>query len=224
MENMLVSDHYLGARGKHYCETQSPAESLGHRFQAEFFRPYVGPEDCVLDLGCGKGGLARHLPCRRIDGFDVNVETLKCASVWYHQTFSEYSGPAERAYDVVVSNHCLEHIPSPLAALRMVYKWLRPSGRAVFIVPHDCLSSHQSESDVADRDHHLYTWTPRTLGNLFQEAGFVVERSTALRSAYSPRLFRLHQLRWIGPWSRKCLCSVLHRAQVLCVGQKPGDR
>jgi len=221
MKDMLVSGHYLRARGRLYSDQQRTAECIGYKLQSEFFKPFISPQDCVLDFGCGKGGLARQLQCRRIDGFDVNLYALTFARKHYRETFSEYHMPLVGVYDVVVSNHCLEHIPSPLSALRFVHSWLKPNGIAVFIVPHDCITRYQSKFDIDDPDHHLYTWTPRTLCNLFKETGFEVGQCSVLKSAWHPKLFRIHKLPWIGQLSRRMLCYVLKRPQILCIARKP---
>jgi len=220
MTDPLIATHYVGNNGRSYAEILLPPDSLGYKLQAEFFLPFIKLQDVVLDFGCGKGGLANQLQCTRIDGFDVNSNVLATADRFYQKTFSKYEEPSHNFYDVIVSNHCLEHIPSPLVALNFVYKWLKPGGKAIFVVPHDCLSRHTGKYSLNDKDHHLYTWSPRALGNLFSEAGFEVLQCEVLRSAWSRKLFPIHKLPVIGPVSRRILCYLLNRPQILCVSRK----
>jgi len=217
-----TSDHYLGEKGRRYAEACGGPIDIGCRLQAEFFQPFITSDDVVLDFGCGKGGIASLIECKRIDGFDINPHQLKYARQYCFATFSNYNEPAKDFYDVVISNHALEHAPSPLLSLGKVREWLKPVGRAVFVVPHDCVQDrHQRRFDPADHDHHLYTWTARSLANLFSEAGFEIELCKVLRSAWHPRLFRIHQIPFIGPLSRWLVYYTLKRPQILCVSRKP---
>ncbi len=219
--NPQSSEHYLGSKGRRYAETGYLPEGLGHRLQAEFFRPFVGPDSNVLDFGCGKGGIASHLDCKRLDGFDVNPYQLEYARRVFFKTYSDYDQPPVAFYDVIYSNHVLEHVLSPLFAMKKVYQWLKPQGIAVFIVPHDCIGNrHQCNFVSSDRNHHLFTWTPLSLGNLFTEAGLQVQRCCVLKTAWHPKLFAIHQAPLIGPLSRRLVCSLLKRYQILCVGKK----
>jgi SAM-dependent methyltransferase len=217
---LIVSKHYLGDRGKKYSQGNS-VRYLGHKLQAEFFQPFIQDGQVVLDLGCGKGALASYIKCSRIDGLDVNPHQLKVASQYLTAAYSEYSDVPLSFYDVVYSNHALEHVRSPMVALENVLRWLKPGGIAVFIVPHDCVcDSKQAHWDANDFAHHLYTWTPRSFANLFKEAGFVVEQCKVLKSAWHPKLFWLHRIPAVGRLSRRFLSWVLHSRQVLCVARK----
>lgn len=221
MKSEYVSDHYLASKGKRYAERYARTRDAGHKLQSAFFRPYVSLNDRVLDFGCGQGGIGVHLPCRRLDGFDVNPHQLEAARRHYSSVFFDYSQPPLGFYDVVYSNHVLEHIPAPLLALTKVYEWLRPGGKALFVVPHDSIrDKHQAYYDEDDPDHHFCTWTPRSLGNLFSEAGFQVEVCKLLRSAWHPRLLKVHQLPMVGPLSRRVVCHLLKRTQVFCASTK----
>lgn len=219
--HLNVSRHYLGENGMRYSRGNS-VRYLGHQLQAEFFQPFIRPEDVVLDLGCGKGGVASYIRCFRIDGLDVNPHQLCVAKQYLERAFSNYEDVPASYYDLVYSNHALEHIPFPLDALKNVSNWLRPGGKTVFIVPHDCIGdSRQKRWQADDFARHLYTWTPRSLANLFMEAGFTVEKCTILKSAWHPRFFWMHKIPLVGRLSRRVLSLVLHSRQVLCVAVKP---
>ena len=48
---------------------------------------------------------------------------------------------------------------------------MKPGGKVVFIVPCESISYSYQPGDM---NHHLYSWSPMCLGNLFTEAGFSV--------------------------------------------------
>ena len=113
----------------------------GHRQTYAFIRRHARPRGRMLDLGCGDGGL---LWLARRDGWDVRgVELYPEQSALVRSRLGfpvdtsdilSYTGePA--AWDVVVLTHVLEHLPDPLAALRKIRDFLKPTGVAVLEFP-----------------------------------------------------------------------------------------
>jgi SAM-dependent methyltransferase len=84
--------------------------------------------------------------------------------------------------DVVISNHALEHTLAPLDELRELRRVLKPGGRLVLWLPLDDWRTQRRLR--ADRNHHLYTWTPLLLRNLLEEAGFEVRRCRVVSHAW----------------------------------------
>lgn len=103
-----------------------------------------GPEDAVLDLGAGTGGLGLLLPpCRKLVCVDVSREMIrlgrdKLASrpdvTWIRSDLLEYLGGAAEPFDVAVSTYAVHHLlPEEKAALFRALAGRLPSGgRAVF--------------------------------------------------------------------------------------------
>lgn len=44
---------------------------------------------------------------------------------------------AENTYDMIICNHVLEHIPDDTAAMKEIYRVLKPGGQAILQVPYD---------------------------------------------------------------------------------------
>jgi SAM-dependent methyltransferase len=108
---------------------------------------------------------------------------------------------ADDAFDVVVCNHVMEHIPDDRAALREIRRILAPGGWGLLMTPIVVESTVEdpSETDPAERlrrfgqaDHvRRYGWD---YVDRLREAGFEVE-VLRLEEQLSPRAVERHRLR-----------------------------
>jgi SAM-dependent methyltransferase len=147
----------------------------------------VRPKDTVIDFGCGSGALLDLLPAGRKLGVEVSEQARQLArSRGYEVYTSSAELPAEIA-DVVISNHALEHTLHPRAELAELHRSLRPGGTFVLWLPLDDWRVQRSPSPDLDKDHHLYTWTPRLIGNLLRESSFNVGSAKVVSDAWPPR-------------------------------------
>jgi SAM-dependent methyltransferase len=111
----------------------------------------VGPDETVLDIGCGVGRLTRVLAARaaRVQGIDVSAEMLErargnlaaCGNVTLHLGDGRSLAPiADESVDGVVSLVVFQHIPDPaitLGYVREIGRVLRAGGWAAFQVSND---------------------------------------------------------------------------------------
>jgi 2-polyprenyl-3-methyl-5-hydroxy-6-metoxy-1,4-benzoquinol methylase len=226
-ENAItVSAHYAGNAGAQYVlGRQSDPHQLGYRINSAYFEPYLKSSDVILDFGCGNGGMLRVLRehVSRADGLEVNphaAELAKEAQANIYTSLDEL--PDFQVYDAIVSNHVLEHVrdvPSTLERLRMT---LKQSGLLLVKVPiDDWRAGHQRKWSGADRDHHLQTWTPRLMGNVLCEAGYVPLTIDIVVSAWHPKLFFLTRLGLakVAFWG----LAVLKRRRELFVVARPAN-
>jgi hypothetical protein len=74
--------------------------------------------------------------------------------------------------DIIISNHALEHVLCPWCELkRLLPKLKKGTGKIVFVVP--AAGRSDDWTGAPDVNFHIYTWSPKTLGNLFTSAGFI---------------------------------------------------
>jgi len=185
-----VSLHYAGDAGARYFEWQRGIGQLGGKLNLFKFAPYTSEDAVVCDFGCGGGYLLEHLPGREKVGVEVSAEARREASIRGVRVAASTAELPDAHFDVIVSNHALEHAVRPLDELRGLRQKLKVGGRMVFCLPVDDWRSQRTYSRD-DVNHHLYTWSPQLAGNLFSEAGLAVRSVRLLRHAWSPKIWRL---------------------------------
>lgn len=104
----------------------------------------IPPGEAVLDLGCGAGFdalIAAQLvgPTGRVVGIDMSPEMLAVAeaglkeahfpNIEFHAAHVEDLSFPDGVFDAVLSNGVLNLIPDKTAALREIFRVLRPGGR-----------------------------------------------------------------------------------------------
>ena len=156
------------------------------RYYAGKLLPLLTPESRVLDVGCGYGGLLRALRglgVREALGIDRYSPTrdLTVREFGVEVIFAEFESYdfGNRRFDLIVSQHTLEHVPRPDAALGKMAALLRPGGRLVVSVPNFASRASRwfgSAWLFAKTPQHLYLYTASVLGRLLAKAGFQVER------------------------------------------------
>lgn len=161
----------------------------------------VSPGTRVLEIGCGGGGLLRLI--RERGATAVGVDTLQIA-LNLARGRGEPAGPPflvrigadealpfrDGAFDLVVGQHVVEHLPDVGAALREWKRLLKPRGRLALATPN---ARYPDPAHFADADH-VRVFTPRELGDAIGRAGFEL----AACQTIFPFLSRHRRLRGLG--------------------------
>jgi trans-aconitate methyltransferase len=97
------------------------------------------PPARVLDYGCGAGALTGLLalayPGARIVGCDISEQALAKARLAHPGLEFVPTSGIDGAFDVIFSNHVLEHVLDLEAALEFLTSHLAPQGRMVHVLP-----------------------------------------------------------------------------------------
>ncbi len=144
--------------------------------------PVLKPGDRVLDVGAG-GGEFVHYMCEK--GFDAHgIEPNEGFVDYARRTYGvpiqmamwQTARLEDESFDVMTSNHVVEHFRDPYAALCRFHSWLAPGGRLFLSVP----SIANPNRTPYARFHfgHLYNFTYETLAMLARRAGFVQSEAT----------------------------------------------
>ena len=177
---------YLDKQGEEYFAWQNSASLFRGKINSHKFQHLVQPEFTVLDFGCGGGGLLQSLACARKIGVEINPAALKELEASGIESYADAADVPDGIADLIVSDHALEHVPYPIAALAALRPKLKPTGILSVCVPIDNWRS-QRHYQVDDQNHHLYTWTPQSFGNCLYEAGYEVVEVRARISQWPGR-------------------------------------
>ncbi len=172
--------------GNEYWTWQSTNVITGGKITALLFAPYVTDNvSTIADIGCGSGTVVKNLNAAEKWCVEVNPY----ARAYVDKTLPDLKTveSANRLpnghFDLIMSNHALEHTPCPLLLVATLRHKLKPGGRLVFTVPslQDELKTleehHQIKGTFFNQDeqhHHLYVWGPQQLGNMLKVAGYDV--------------------------------------------------
>ena len=221
-----VSERYAGAAGEQYVrDRQAQHRPIGYKLNCEYFAPYIAKGDRVLDFGTGVGGLLPELAAlgAQVEGLEVNPAAADQASARGYKVYGSLDelGTAP-SFDVVVSNHVLEHVRDVCGTLERIRSATKPGGLLVVKLPiDDVRNKHQRSWSKSDVDHHLQTWTPRLFANNLFESGWEPEKVEIVTSSWDPRLFPLAKvgLDRLAFWA---LAVVKARRQLFAVARAPG--
>ena len=186
-------------------------------------RRLVGRTGRVLEVGCATGD---YLLALRQGGWEVTgVEFSDHAAAIARQrgldvrtgNLLDAGLPAE-AFDLVLLRHVLEHVPSPSATLVEIHRVLAPDGRVSVLLPnYDSLERTLSGSywHGYDLPRHLFTFTPGTLTDMMERAGFSVCR---IHHTYVPTSYVWSVRYWAQAHGHATLARFFRNDNLLAIG------
>jgi SAM-dependent methyltransferase len=176
----LVSTHY----DDRYFRWQASIGEFGGWANQTKFLKYISADSKVLDFGCGGGFLLKNLNCSKKVGIEVNPSAAEVARKNGIEVFASLEDVPDEYVNVIISNNALEHTLQPLEELKLLYKKLARGGKIIFVVPCESITYSYKPNDI---NHHLFSWSPMCIGNLFEEAGFSVIESKPYMHKWPPR-------------------------------------
>lgn len=144
----------------------------------------------LLDFGCGGGSFLKRMADQgwQVTGLDAAVGAVREVQEKLGLTALVGSLPhpdlKPGSFDVVTMWHSLEHVHDPLAILREAYTLLVPGGKLIVACPNSDSWPARRFGPAwfgLDLPRHLVHFTPRTLADMLQTAGFRVERQRLIR-------------------------------------------
>lgn len=205
------------------------------RFDRHLLR-FLGQRGRFFEVGCGPGYFLAEMRDLGWEVGGLEISTYAVREARERLGLDLANGPLlpgalpSGELDAVFLGDVLEHLPRPLEALREVHRSLRPGGVIVIAVPStlNLLSGRIGlagyrilgrSRTVRIPPYHLFEYTPRTLRQVLERAGF---QMLALRqSAVSLRRMGLrgHPLENAG---KAALQLLAHATSRLC--NRGGDR
>jgi len=155
------------------------------------FYKFIKHDDVVLDFGCGGGYLLAAYKCKEKYGIELNPSAQRVAiENGLNAVETVIDLPKDVMFDLIISNHALEHVYNPLETIKSLYPRLKDTGKIVFYVPIKCREERKYfEGDI---NQHLHCWTPLLIGNLFATAGYKVKKARFVIHAWLPGSSYLH--------------------------------
>lgn len=196
--NPLPSSHSAGARpGARYWEVAARSAELTH------------PGTCVVDIGCGDGGLCGELlrqGWQQVTGVDVSESRIARARQRYPGvTFVSRPLVAadlpEEGADLIVMDNVIEHLPAPATLLRDIQPLLRARGLLVIITPnmesgHFRLLGRRWTPELAPHVH-IFLFTAESIRRLLAVTGYELVRSGTFHlPMQAPRLTSPKHFLW----------------------------
>lgn len=188
-----VSEHYKAD----YFEWQRQMGLFGAWVDSHKFQPFIGSTDTVIDFGCGGGYLLNALRCKRKIGIEPNPSAASSIEGFGITRFANSAearmAMGESFADVIISTNVLEHTLNPLQELKDLRRLLKPGKAIHFIVPCDSVHLAYKPGDI---NHHLFSWSPMNLGNIFTEAGYEVRYAKPYIHKWPRYSERIAKLGW----------------------------
>jgi SAM-dependent methyltransferase len=176
-EKEAVLSRYLGQHGLKYQEKNIVPEEMYAsvaRVRAEKLQPYIAPNSNVLEYGVGLGYNLAQLDCHEKLGFDIAEFLCSHLAARDIPFVSRTAHLDESSFDVIICHHVLEHTASPWVVLREMYRLLRPGGTLLLFVPYEKERMYR-RFNCTEKNGHLFSWNPQTLGALAQGAGWSIQ-------------------------------------------------
>jgi SAM-dependent methyltransferase len=201
MNNESITSHY---DDKYFSSYQKEVGDLGGKANLFKFEKSINIDDTVLDFGCGGGFLLNNINCKNKIGVEINpVAREYCINTFNIPCLESIDSVEDNSIDVIISNHCLEHVINPYELITKMYQKLKIGGKIVIVIP---LDSHKYTWKPNDVNNHLYSFSPMNLGNQLHGVGFKDISTRALLHKWPPaykyvyslfgsRIF--HMLGWV---------------------------
>lgn len=153
----------------------------------------IGPEDSVLDIGCGEGGYALFSARQGAEMIlaDVDAEKLETArqrlqaeaarSVQILVTDANPIPLPDDRVSKVVAMEVLEHVDDPAQFMAELVRVARPGAQFLLTVPDEVIEGVQKHIAPAiyfEKPNHIRVFKRGELEQLAVDAGLIVERST----------------------------------------------
>ncbi len=237
---MSYSESYFTAR-ESWRDWRIEAQQLIHLARVSF-------DTRVLEIGCGGGGLLRLLRERGAwtVGVDTLQVALQVASDKWQETITAVANKEsmpprmthvarhlpfvrigedgslpfrDAAFDTIVGQHVIEHLPDADVALREWKRLLTPNGLLALATPN---ADYPDPAHFADADH-TRIFSPRELSDAAVRAGFAIEACYTV----FPFLTRVRALRVLSVVAYRAFQRVPYfatRGRTIILGaRKPED-
>lgn len=179
-----ISKYYLSDYYK-APEWDDPFSFL-KRSKGALIEKFAGKKGRILDIGCKRGELLVEMRKRGWETYGTDISQEACDYTGKKLGFENiYCGGLllldlkEDFFDAVTLFNVLEHIYNPLETLKKIHRLLKNDGVLIINCPNFGAIQGSIFKDkwfVLDLPRHLYQFTPDSLRNMAEKAGFQMKR------------------------------------------------
>ncbi|MEK7463115.1 MAG: class I SAM-dependent methyltransferase [Patescibacteria group bacterium] len=176
--NKNISDYYGGG---YYGQRKFLVESIINyaRVRAISRIKDFAPSFSLLDVGCGNGTFLMSMRKRGWQSFGTEIAPAghiqQCAGEFIKKGDFRKSDFSGNSFDVITMWHSLEHVEDPLGYLIEAERVLKDNGVLVAEIPNfrslQAIIFRKNWFHL-DVPRHLFHFSPKSAGILFQKAGF----------------------------------------------------
>ncbi|MBE6389121.1 MAG: class I SAM-dependent methyltransferase [Lentisphaerae bacterium] len=139
-----VFNAYYQQCGKYADENQvgggglSAEESLVWESYVKLLQPFLSPENSILEVGCGKGGLLKVLDQHGFHDLwavEPSVSCVKNLCSGGINAFPDWEQLAGKKFDLIIAHAVLEHLPDPRQMMELFVSHLADGGLLMLGVP-----------------------------------------------------------------------------------------
>jgi SAM-dependent methyltransferase len=152
--------------------------------RAQKIHRLAAPNSRILEIGCGRGLLLKHLAqlgheCHGSERSELAAQRARSTvGLRIYTAPLEQCGLEPHSFDLVILWHVLEHLEEPEQSLAHVNHLLKPGGRLLLEVPnYTSLQSRYSREHWfhLDLDRHLYHFSQEGLKRLLGKTRFQIK-------------------------------------------------
>jgi len=138
----------------------------------------------LLEIGCASGSFLQLMASRgwHVEGLETSRKAAEAArALGYSIRIGTLEGTPDpmEPFDLVVGWHVLEHLHDPVFALHKFYRWTKPGSWLALSMPDAGAREFRIFKERwygLDLPRHLFHFTPKTLRNVLEKAGWKMER------------------------------------------------
>lgn len=170
--------------------SHSAARYEQERFEFGLVASLLGPDDDILDLGCGAGAFLSKVvsPSRRVVGIDHNqdaVDALRARGIEsYAMGIQDFAHRSQRAFDVVCCFQTVEHLTTVEEVISPALLCLRPGGRLFLSMPNRNRHAPARLEPLDCPPHHASRWQLRQVEMLANRYRLTLVRTWYERLSY----------------------------------------
>ena len=208
---------------RRFQKTSAYRKRVWQVLTSQFFRRWVAPEHTVLDLGCGYGEFINQVDAAHKYAMDLNPDApahLDPGVKFLHQDCSAHWAVKDQTLDVVFTSNFFEHLPDKNClrqTLAEAHRALKPDGRLIAVGPN---IRYVPGAYWDFFDHHVML-TERSLGEVLELEGFVIEQATPRFLPYTLINAPEYPLAFLRLYLRLPWLWWLKGRQFLVVARKP---